>query len=438
MQLLTYIVLFVANVVALFEDDSMYVGGGCELVNDDLYYISGEKTGTNLGIGVKNEEFIKINLKEGISQEEKKSKWQIIQKDIDFSGKYPSFLGNDQKLYLIGGYRTKVESPIRIYDIKTSTWKTSDSGSLEVEYDKKKYPYMPYFSSVSFLDNNRKNMFTYGGLTKVNNEEVVLNTGDYYDTLKDFLVPIESTDSIFLAGHSSFSKDGNIYILGGYGYTTGQFLEFNTIMKFDYSASKWSNITAKGTFPSGRVGHSTFLLNDKLYLLGGTNDVDSKKVIDENSVYILDTTTWAWESVKIDGYKPAFAGCLKSYNSHLVYLFGYNNNGLNDKMQFINIGTQKLVQDLPKLETIELRLDIILGCTISGATILILVVAYYYIRYRRKKRALRPPKYLYEIIWAYPSSYNQIINEMDFNTTLFTTNRVNIEDDLKINPNKSF
>lgn len=73
----------------------------------------------------------------------------------------------------------------------------------------------------------------------------------------------------------------------------------NDLYTYDTKSNIWTEIQATGEIPSGRGSHSMTLIEDIVYVFGGSNGDE-----DNNDLYILNINTWVWEKHDRAGKKP--------------------------------------------------------------------------------------------------------------------------------------
>lgn len=82
--------------------------------------------------------------------------------------------------------------------------------------------------------------------------------------------------------HDCIRYEGELYVIGGYGGSSG----FTTFYKFD--GTSWTTLAA---LPRGRFGHTSVLLGDELYLIGGTTGTSTPVGIVDK--YNFKTGVWS-------------------------------------------------------------------------------------------------------------------------------------------------
>uniref|UniRef100_A0A0N5AFL9 Kelch domain-containing protein 10 n=1 Tax=Syphacia muris TaxID=451379 RepID=A0A0N5AFL9_9BILA len=76
--------------------------------------------------------------------------------------------------------------------------------------------------------------------------------------------------------HTAWTHGGRMYIFGGYLGTTNE--HFNDLWEFNPKTLRWKQLFPVGVAPSPRRRHCTIVVNDQVFLFGGTTPVTSKKV----------------------------------------------------------------------------------------------------------------------------------------------------------------
>lgn len=83
----------------------------------------------------------------------------------------------------------------------------------------------------------------------------------------------------------------------------------NVLDSFNILTYKWEVIKTKGKSPDPRHSHSAIVINDTLYIIGGTNSRDlfhSEGKLDD--LFLLDLKTYTWTPIKTFGNIPKYLG----------------------------------------------------------------------------------------------------------------------------------
>ena len=83
----------------------------------------------------------------------------------------------------------------------------------------------------------------------------------------------------------------------------------NVLDSFDITTYKWELIKTKGKSPDPRHSHSAIVVNDTLYIIGGTNSKDlfqSEGKLDD--LFLLDLKNYNWTPIKTFGNIPKYLG----------------------------------------------------------------------------------------------------------------------------------
>ncbi|XP_027192931.1 uncharacterized protein [Cicer arietinum] len=118
-------------------------------------------------------------------------------------------------------------------------------------------------------------------------------------------------------GHTCNSINGGkfIYVFGGYGKDNCQ---TNQVHVFDTVNQTWSQPEIKGSPPTPRDSHTCSVIDEKLYVFGGTDGMNPLK-----DLHILDTSLQTWESPIIRGEGPeAREGHSAAVVGKRLFIFG--------------------------------------------------------------------------------------------------------------------
>ena len=111
-------------------------------------------------------------------------------------------------------------------------------------------------------------------------------------------------------GHSGWEYDEKLWTFGGHGPSINDYLnkhgDFrdhhnNQLFYFSPKSNKWTNLKYFGTEPSAQLGHATTVLDNKVWLYGGTN---AKLGIDFDDLYELDMCSLTWKLIQTTTLKP--------------------------------------------------------------------------------------------------------------------------------------
>lgn len=89
---------------------------------------------------------------------------------------------------------------------------------------------------------------------------------------KIFRIDLDTKPSIFRTNYSLAGCDNyKLHIFGGVN-SEGEAL--NTLEVFDVAQYQWQNIEMRGNIPSPRQGHSANIINNAMFIFGGTSETD--------------------------------------------------------------------------------------------------------------------------------------------------------------------
>ncbi|XP_071056826.1 kelch domain-containing protein 3 [Onthophagus taurus] len=91
--------------------------------------------------------------------------------------------------------------------------------------------------------------------------------------------------------HSAFVYNNKMYIFGGYNAV--ELVHFNDLHEFDPSTNTWREIKAHGQPPCSRRRQACVLVENRLFLFGGTSPIctvrfDEDELIDHSDMHVLD------------------------------------------------------------------------------------------------------------------------------------------------------
>eukprot|EP00164_Ancoracysta_twista_P000913 GFYU01001200.1.p1 GENE.GFYU01001200.1~~GFYU01001200.1.p1 ORF type:complete len:566 (-),score=134.77 GFYU01001200.1:41-1738(-) len=193
---------------------------------------------------------------------------------------------DSQTLYILfGAAPGKPLNDVYRFRIKTNTWEL-----VKVPEDFKPEPRVSH-AAVMY----QNSIYVYGGgdgKTSYSSLHVLDTVFDRWSRphCKGSTPPARS-------GHTlTYIREDMLLMFGGYsaitGYSSESYLYF-------IDSKKWKKAAVYGTVPTGRVGHTAVLVNEKLFVFGG-----STKGVPLNDTYILDTVTYNWSSPRISGGVP--------------------------------------------------------------------------------------------------------------------------------------
>ena len=118
--------------------------------------------------------------------------------------------------------------------------------------------------------------------------------------------------------HSGWEHDTKLWIFGGHGPSTGDYLNEhgdmeldgdmdngvnNQLFHFNPVSNEWTNLKCLGTVPSPRSGHASTVFGDTVWLYGGiTSDTDS------DTLYQLDMCSVTWKQIHPATLQPHTQG----------------------------------------------------------------------------------------------------------------------------------
>ena len=128
---------------------------------------------------------------------------------------------------------------------------------------------------------------------------IEFNGGKVYRLSNDTIQRIDNSYTHKMAkGSNLFIYNNTIYRYGGYGYWTSN----NKLTFFDPNTQEWQIInSANGIYPGGSFNSFHKILNDKLYVIGGSkvNPKDLNTNLKNDELWSFDFKTKKWENLGV-------------------------------------------------------------------------------------------------------------------------------------------
>lgn len=151
-----------------------------------------------------------------------------------------------------------------------------------------------------------------------------------------------------------------IIIFGGIKVDTMEPL--NILDSFDITTYKWETIKTKGKSPDPRHSHNSFIINDILYILGGTNSPDlfqNSGIMDD--LFLLDLKTFCWTPIKTFGSIPKYLGYnyLITLNEKKIMVLwserGFNQSSFEMQISYLDLVNYEWENSILSLKQPEYR-----------------------------------------------------------------------------------
>jgi N-acetylneuraminic acid mutarotase len=98
----------------------------------------------------------------------------------------------------------------------------------------------------------------------------------------------------------------------------------NEIYELSLENHEWTQINTSGVKPKARFGHGTFINHENLYIFGGEDQHGNKL----NDLHSLNLETYEWNEISALGSLPAVrSGHSTKVHKHLMFLFGGERGG---------------------------------------------------------------------------------------------------------------
>jgi N-acetylneuraminic acid mutarotase len=198
----------------------------------------------------------------------------------------------NHKMYVFGGYEEgaqRFSNDIYALSFYTMTW------SLVKVKSGKPARWRDFHSATGIGDK----MYIFGGRSdragpQHTNNEMYCSKIQVFDTVHNVWYEPQVTGTVPCGrrSHSAFVYKGELYILSGYNGIYD--LHFDDMYKFNPAEYRWSVVMTKGRGPCARRRQCCCLVQDRLYVFGGTrpcqNDSDEAEfnLIDLADLHVLD------------------------------------------------------------------------------------------------------------------------------------------------------
>lgn len=281
----------------------------------------------------------------------------------------------DGKIYIFGGIKAigssdaAIDNTVDIYDTATKKW--SKGADLPASYN---------HSNIALVGNK---VYVMGG-QKIESAEAYSDVyiydiaGNSWDTASPMPVPCSAAgtvtigDKIYVIGGYSDSSEyvvqiyntktgswstktipssvqkqslaacqvyeGKIYIIGG-RYYTSEYIYLDTVNIYDPVENKWST---GENMPVKASGCASVIKDDKIYIMGGTNNSSDNKTVRLDDVYIYDISKNTWsQGATLSSARVGSAAVLVKDK---IYLFGGiegNNQEPMNKVEVLDLNPSK-------------------------------------------------------------------------------------------------
>ncbi|EGD73673.1 hypothetical protein PTSG_05386 [Salpingoeca rosetta] len=126
--------------------------------------------------------------------------------------------------------------------------------------------------------------------------------------------------------HSMTAVGSKLYVFGGRG---GEATLYNDLFCFDTESRAWTAVKAGGQPPTARDFHSAATFGDKVFVFGGSMEIESKDIFTYyNDVVVFDTTRQAWVRPQVSGAVPSvrWAHAAAVYKNKMIVFGGTAND----------------------------------------------------------------------------------------------------------------
>ena len=226
----------------------------------------------------------------------------------------------DNKIYILGGKTASDRelNSFRSYDTITHDWAVL-------------YPYHTKISHASMVAVGT-DIYVYGGVTggTVYNNELWK-----YDTINDTWTELSNNFGEATSHQTMVHYGGYLYVYGG----KNGLGSYNTVYRYGIASNTWNSATANGSDGDGRYGHIAVVSGGKMYIYGGSDELDHAK--NNLFAYNMSVDTWEGLTSNIADNKGRIDHCGGIINN-ILYIYGGQEVTDTDRLRSLysyNIGT---------------------------------------------------------------------------------------------------
>ncbi|XP_050549045.1 kelch domain-containing protein 3-like [Daktulosphaira vitifoliae] len=177
-------------------------------------------------------------------------------------------------MYIYGGFQeSQFSQDLCMFDFRSMTWhKIRTEGTP---------PSLRDFHTATAIDNK---MYVFGGrgdvhAPRITDREVYCSEIYYFDTTTHTWIRpnVYSNKPPGRRSHSAFYHNGFLYIFGGFNRNMN--LHFQDINRYDPTSSTWMTITPKGVSPCARRRQICLVIENRVFISGGTSPIPPKPPI---------------------------------------------------------------------------------------------------------------------------------------------------------------
>lgn len=218
--------------------------------------------------------------------------WEVMQTE----GKRPkgrhfhSAVILDHSMYIFGGKCNGYMNDINCLNLTTMEW-------VEMEQVEGNVPSRRYGHSMVV---HNRNFYVYGGY-----DDFGYKCNDMYEfrpTSNKWYKVKTTGDAPERYHHAAVAHAGSMYLFGG---SAADLTQASSLYEFRFSTSTWTRVPTQNKPPEPRWGHSCFIHENQLYILGGCDNILCFK-----DVHRISLEAFAWKKVKkVSGFDPRYFGC---------------------------------------------------------------------------------------------------------------------------------
>lgn len=123
--------------------------------------------------------------------------------------------------------------------------------------------------------------------------------------------------------HSAVIFEGSMYVFGGLvgdnASSNNSVASASWLFEYRFSSRRWSRVQAQGKNPEGRWGHSAVVMDNKLFIIGGCDNVLSCK-----DIFKLNLRKLQWSKATSSGFEGRYFDTCVEYQNQ-IFIFGGRN-----------------------------------------------------------------------------------------------------------------
>lgn len=348
-------------------------GLGCATVGDKQYAVGGALQASEAKL---NHLMYQLDL----SQLSDPS-WELMPAKLYQDALYPYIIqpSGTAKFTLVGGKKALASTNFLSFDSKSLSWQSNNASKLYRPTTNALLNSYPFAGGLVQSDVSSSEYILWGGVVQANDfssqEFIPLTWSLNTDSGNWTQLDIKLSPTWYFSSTNVYK--GGMFVVGGMTAKEDKVVSLDSIFRFDFVNRTWTELACSGANSGSRSHHSTVVVGNLLYLIGGHNITPVSDRVD-----VLNLDTLVWSTHYVPGLQGKTQGCLTYHQNKLVYSFGFG-DPFDSRVQVIDTNNWSITKS-----SIPIPLGIILGGSIGGSLgglALVLLCLYFYQRYQRIK-----------------------------------------------------